>query len=250
MGRQFLGLPARASRGEPGAGDDVVIGTSIHLDVVGLEAGVHGPESCHTFLGLVVEPATGVVLDCRPLPFTTGTEAYEEVLWGFLEEYLTRSKTTPAHRPSTLTTSDPALADYCFGLLQGTGTDVVCVDMTAQKVLWPAPDLRQRLGLVEGDPLLHHVWDYVLQMLEQQEGSLVQAGTKFQAVSSCHNGPCAKLQPRNSLQRCGGCKTMLYCGRDCQAQHWKKGGHKSKCKELMAKQQAPATPNTPQFIEG
>ena len=28
---------------------------------------------------------------------------------------------------------------------------------------------------------------------------------------------------------------MAYCGRECQAKHWKEGGHKLKCEEFKAK---------------
>ena len=31
--------------------------------------------------------------------------------------------------------------------------------------------------------------------------------------------------------RCARCHVTLYCGRECQKQHWKKGGHKQKCEE-------------------
>ena len=32
------------------------------------------------------------------------------------------------------------------------------------------------------------------------------------------------------LLDCSRCKKVAYCGRDCQAEHWKKGGHKKVCK--------------------
>ncbi len=40
------------------------------------------------------------------------------------------------------------------------------------------------------------------------------------AAPLAHNAP-----------RCGICKTR-YCGRDCQEQHWKQGGHKAICQEI------------------
>jgi len=33
-----------------------------------------------------------------------------------------------------------------------------------------------------------------------------------------------------ALKPCSRCKVALYCGRDCQVQHWKAGGHKAVCK--------------------
>jgi len=33
-----------------------------------------------------------------------------------------------------------------------------------------------------------------------------------------------------ALKPCSRCKVALYCGRECQVQHWKAGGHKAVCK--------------------
>jgi TPR repeat protein len=33
-----------------------------------------------------------------------------------------------------------------------------------------------------------------------------------------------------ALKPCSRCKAVVYCGKECQAQHWKVGGHKAKCK--------------------
>jgi len=33
-----------------------------------------------------------------------------------------------------------------------------------------------------------------------------------------------------ALKPCSQCKVALYCGRECQVQHWKAGGHKAVCK--------------------
>ena len=34
--------------------------------------------------------------------------------------------------------------------------------------------------------------------------------------------------------QCGRCKQVFYCGKACQVEHWKRGGHKQACKEPMA----------------
>ena len=36
-------------------------------------------------------------------------------------------------------------------------------------------------------------------------------------------------QPGVILRPCSRCKLVRYCGTECQAQHWKKGGHKQNC---------------------
>ena len=33
-----------------------------------------------------------------------------------------------------------------------------------------------------------------------------------------------------ALKPCSRCKVTLYCGRECQVQHWKAGGHKAACR--------------------
>lgn len=35
------------------------------------------------------------------------------------------------------------------------------------------------------------------------------------------------------LKRCAGCFVAKYCSRECQVQHWKRGGHKEECKSLQ-----------------
>ena len=35
---------------------------------------------------------------------------------------------------------------------------------------------------------------------------------------------CAACTKANATYRCAKCKVVKYCGRDCQAKHWKKGG--------------------------
>ena len=46
-------------------------------------------------------------------------------------------------------------------------------------------------------------------------------------------------QPGVSLRPCSRCKLVRYCGTECQAQHWKKGGHKRHC--VAPEQRKPQT---------
>ena len=47
------------------------------------------------------------------------------------------------------------------------------------------------------------------------------------APSTC--GGCGKP---GALSKCAGCMRVAYCSKNCQVQHWKKGGHKRECKQL------------------
>jgi hypothetical protein len=48
-----------------------------------------------------------------------------------------------------------------------------------------------------------------------------------QACANCGVGETAG---RAALKPCSRCKAVVYCGKECQAQHWKAGGHRAKCK--------------------
>ena len=44
---------------------------------------------------------------------------------------------------------------------------------------------------------------------------------------------CGKVEDRD-LMKCSRCQSVQYCSKDCQKEHWKKGGHKEACNELSA----------------
>ena len=48
-------------------------------------------------------------------------------------------------------------------------------------------------------------------------------------------------QPGVALRPCSRCKLVRYCGTECQAQHWKKGGHKKHCVAPEQRKPQPAT---------
>jgi hypothetical protein len=46
---------------------------------------------------------------------------------------------------------------------------------------------------------------------------------------SCANCSASKRPDNSPLQHCGRCKSVWYCGRECQKEHWKLGKHKELC---------------------
>ena len=48
-------------------------------------------------------------------------------------------------------------------------------------------------------------------------------------IKSC--GACAIPLPDLGAKQCSNCKTG-YCGRSCQVQHWREGGHDKLCKKI------------------
>ena len=48
---------------------------------------------------------------------------------------------------------------------------------------------------------------------------------------ACANCGVAEAVGGGALKPCSRCKAVVYCGKECQMQHWKKaGGHKAVCK--------------------
>lgn len=43
---------------------------------------------------------------------------------------------------------------------------------------------------------------------------------------------CGRLA--SELKKCSACRAVGYCSRECQVDHWKKGGHKRECATLAA----------------
>jgi len=66
---------------------------------------------------------------------------------------------------------------------------------------------------------------HCLQELDKIEGRTTPT---ILCCSTCGK-PKTPLRP---LHPCKLCRTVQYCGRDCQVNHWKKGGHRRECKKL------------------
>ena len=259
LGQRFLGLVARASRedpeGAPGAGR--VVGTALHVAVVGPglgggagAVGGRAPPSCGC---VCLEPSTGEVVDVRVLEGAragVAMEAFEEALWGVVEGHLRRvgpeAQGGQGWKPALLTTFDVALADYLHALLQGSGTDVVCVGRgDGVPVQFP----RGTGGCEEGDdaappPLLCDAVDGAVARLVM-DGVLPWAGDGGGAaeLGACQAEQCMSLHQVETLSVCAGCQRARYCSRACQLADWKRGGHKALCKEI----QAGAKESTPEW---
>jgi TPR repeat protein len=74
-----------------------------------------------------------------------------------------------------------------------------------------------------------------LQELDKQEGRTTPT---ILCCSTCGK-PKTPLRP---LHPCKLCHTVQYCGRECQVQHWKQGGHRRECKKLREATAAKTVP--------
>lgn len=61
-------------------------------------------------------------------------------------------------------------------------------------------------------------------MQKEQEEQSSRAGR-----STCANCTASSIQ----LQVCSRCKSVRYCSKECQASHWKEGGHKKVCNVIV-----------------
>jgi hypothetical protein len=52
----------------------------------------------------------------------------------------------------------------------------------------------------------------------------------------CHN--CQEdRKEQEQLLKCGACKKVFYCSKECQKIHWKQGGHREECSKLKGNRQ-------------
>jgi TPR repeat protein len=74
-----------------------------------------------------------------------------------------------------------------------------------------------------------------LQQLDKEEGRTTPT---ILCCSTCGK-PKTPLRP---LKPCKLCHTVQYCGRECQVNHWKQGGHRRACKKLREAAAAKTVP--------
>ena len=61
-----------------------------------------------------------------------------------------------------------------------------------------------------------------------------EQGGAVQGCAACGKQPACTVDNHPDWKKCGRCKQAFYCGKACQVEHWKRGGHKKVCKEPMA----------------
>jgi TPR repeat protein len=81
-----------------------------------------------------------------------------------------------------------------------------------------------------------------LQMLDKQEGRTTPT---ILCCSTCGK-PKTPLRP---LKPCKLCHTVQYCGRECQVNHWKKGGHRRDCTGRRLREAAADAKTVPKEME-
>ena len=57
----------------------------------------------------------------------------------------------------------------------------------------------------------------------------IHQGVSMRVCSNCGTAA-AEGSSGVTLKPCSRCKAVVYCGKECQMQHWKAGGHKAGCK--------------------
>jgi hypothetical protein len=77
---------------------------------------------------------------------------------------------------------------------------------------------------------------------------LGQALTSLPCGTACNNPLCTNISEASEMQlvhgsnhKCSACRTARYCGKECQAKHWKQ--HKPVCKALVAAAAATTPPS-------
>jgi TPR repeat protein len=84
------------------------------------------------------------------------------------------------------------------------------------------------------------------ELRKQQQAAPPEAAERMSPATlspqTCANCGIAEMAGSAALKPCSRCKDAVYCGKACQAQHWKAGGHREKCtrpKEASLPQASP-----------
>jgi len=96
-------------------------------------------------------------------------------------------------------------------------------------------------GMIEGHDVPHDVLNNIVHFLLQgghQPDALINFSDSLrekvlEGAKWCCNDGCEVVGERKEFKVCPQCKTMRYCGDECQKQDWNAGGHKTKCGTYM-----------------
>jgi hypothetical protein len=69
----------------------------------------------------------------------------------------------------------------------------------------------------------------IIQLLEYELYTLSAAAGSASSLPICANCSVTETAGSAVLNQCSRCKAVVYCGKACQAQHWKAGGHRAAC---------------------
>lgn len=107
--------------------------------------------------------------------------------------------------------------------------------------------------------VLSDLFDHTLRNLEHNvalnkntaSSSRTEPNEEEDKASGCaHCGTAQRFtadNPEGKLMKCGGCRAVEYCSRECQKKAWKK--HKVECKEIRAQREADASSSVSRSLE-
>ncbi|KLO16464.1 hypothetical protein SCHPADRAFT_926471 [Schizopora paradoxa] len=90
-------------------------------------------------------------------------------------------------------------------------------------------DIERHIGHTVLKPLWMNFEQYIL---ERSASKALFERCIQSDLSTLNCGQCGKRDVKNNFQKCAGCLVMHYCSKDCQAKHWKEGGHRVTCKKI------------------
>jgi TPR repeat protein len=91
-----------------------------------------------------------------------------------------------------------------------------------------------RKALEQGHPQAKTVVPLFEAELRKQRQAAAPANNHTSSSTTCANCGFAEAAGGGALKPCSRCKAVVYCGKACQAQHWKVGGHKAACTQVIA----------------
>jgi len=120
-----------------------------------------------------------------------------------------------------------ANAQHNLGVMYANGQGVN--QNFAEAVNWFRKAAEQGLAGAEENALCAEE-DLRKQTRHSTPKSHASATTPFPSANKCANCGIEKTEDSVTLKPCSWCKVVVYCGKACQAQHWKGGGHREVCK--------------------